>query len=185
MNTVDYIQGVVKRFRVILDTHDKHLRCFDKYGVQVEGWLKGELLAFFDSEKTDGKLVDFDREVTYGAGKKKVDYLLILPHGTIAPKVWIELKHWQIGYQRNELWQAHNYFGDKSIGIYSDVEKLSNIADGDKYILVLATKNPGHEDWSKGVDKFNKKFKPLRVRSCTETTDFPQSYYVGVLEVIN
>jgi hypothetical protein len=175
---------MVTRFRVILDAHDRHLECFCHYGVQVEGWLKGELLRFFDNEITDSRLVDFDREVLCGAGRKKVDYLLVLPSGIIALKVWVELKHWQIGYQKNQLWQAHNYFGDKDIGIYSDVEKLSSIIDDDKYILILATKNPGYEDWSRGVDKFNEKFKPLRVRSCTETSDFPQSYYIGVLEVV-
>ena len=122
MSTVKHIQDMVTRFRVILDAHDEHLECFCRYGVQVEGWLKGELLNFFDVEKTDGRLLDFDRERRYGAGRKKVDYYLVLPSGIIAPTVWIELKHWQIGYQRNELWKAHNYFGDKSIGIYSDVE---------------------------------------------------------------
>ncbi len=181
MITSNYILDIITRFRNILDKHERHLECFDKYAIQVEGWLKGEMVQLFDSEKMAKKLGDFKPEAKCNLGRKRVDLLLKLNETPI----WIELKHWQIGCQRNELWQAHNYFGDKSIGIYSDVEKLSTIADGDKYILVLATKNPGHEDWSKGVDKFNKKFKPLRDRSCTETTDFPQSYYVGVLEVIN
>ena len=67
---------------------------------------------------------------------------------------------------------------------YSDVEKLKNIIDGDKYILILAIRNPGHEDWVKGLDKFNQKFKPLKIRSCTEPSDFPHSYFFGLLEVI-
>ena len=184
MSTETYVKDIVTRFRKILDAHDKHLECFCHYGVQVEGWLKGELLYFLDSEKTDGRLVAIDREVLCGVGRKKVDCRLVLPSGIIAHTVWVELKHWHIGKQGNDLWQAHNYFSDTSIGIFSDVEKLSTIIDGDKYILILATKNPGHEDWSKGIDKFNKKFEPLQVRSCTETSDFPQSYYIGVLEVI-
>ena len=51
MSTVKYIQDMVTRFRVILDAHDKHLECFCRYGVQVEGWLKGELLNFLMSRK--------------------------------------------------------------------------------------------------------------------------------------
>ena len=184
MSTINYVQDMVTRFRPILDAHDKHLECFYHYGVQVEGWLKGELLNFFDTEKTDGRLIGIDREVLCGIGQKKVDYFLVVPSGIIASTIWIELKHWHIGYQRSELWLAHNYFGDKAIGIYSDVEKLSNIIDGDKFVLILCTKNPGHEDWSRGVDKFNEKFKPLQVRSCTETSEFPEFYYIGVLEVI-
>lgn len=184
MSAENYVKNMVIRFRETLDAHEKHLECFYHYGVQVEGWLKGELLNFFDREKTDGRLVEIDREVLCGVGRKKVDYFLVVPSGIIALPIWIELKHWHIGYQKNELWQAHNYFGDKSIGIYSDVEKLSSITEGDKYVLILATQNPGCEDWPKGVDKFNKKFKPLHVRSCTETSDFPPSYYIGVLEVV-
>ena len=186
MSTVNYIQEMVTRFRAILDAHDKHLECFCRYGVQVEGWLKGELLYFLDSEKAAGRLVDFEREALCGIGKKKVDLRLEIITSTAASNVvWIELKHWLIGYQKGERWQAHNYFGDKDIGIHSDVEKLSSIIKGDKYELILSTQNPGYEDWSKGVDKFNKKFKPLHVRSCIETSDFPPSYYIGVLEVIS
>ncbi len=184
MSTENYVKDMVTRFRKTLDAHERHLECFYHYGVQVEGWLKGELLNFFDLEKTDGRLVKIDREVRCGIGQKKVDCRLELPVDTIASTVWVELKHWHIGYQKNEPWLAHNYFGDKAIGIYSDVEKLSSIIEGDKYVLILATQNPGREDWSKGVDKFNKKFKPLQVRSCTETSEFPESYYIGVLEVV-
>ncbi len=184
MNTVDYLQSIVTRFRVILDAHDRHLKCFDQHAVQVESWLKGELLPFFDREKTDGRLVDFNVEVKSGTGR--VDYLLVLPDGPITTEVWIELKHFQIGPQGEQRWIASNYFGNKSVGIYDDVDKLSKIANGDKYVLILATKNPEYEengDWAKGVDRFNKKFTPLQIRSLTDPSDFPQSYFLGLLEV--
>jgi hypothetical protein len=162
MNTANYMLDIITRFRVILDAHTKHSKCFDQYAIQVEYWLKGELLPFFDSEKNTGKLVDFNTEVPCGDENKRVDYRLILPYGEVAPKVWIELKHWQIGYQGNQQWVASDYFSSiSSWGICGDVEKLSKIIDGDKYILILATKNPEYEergDWLKGIDKFNQKF---------------------------
>ena len=64
--------------------------------------------------------------------------------------------------------------------------KLTKIASDDKYIIILATKNPEYEkngDWSQGVDKFNQKFAPLQIKSLTDPSDFPQSYFVGLLEV--
>ncbi|MCJ7426448.1 MAG: hypothetical protein MUO17_04895 [Dehalococcoidales bacterium] len=147
----------------------------------------GELLPFLLSEKDSGRLSDFNTECQCGLGQRRVDYRLVLHYGDIKTVVWIELKHFQVGWQGKERWKASNYFGDKSIGIQPDVEKLSSITDGDKYIFILATKNPEYEehgDWEKGVDKFNEKFAPLHIRSHTITSDFPQSYFLGLLEVI-
>ena len=184
MSTVDYLQGIITRFRIILDEPNKHMKCFDEHAVQVEGWLKGELLPFFDCEMTNGSLVDFNTEVTRGHGR--VDYRLIVPDGLIAVEVWIELKHFQIGRQGEDRWIASNYFTDKSMGIYRDVDKLTKITSGDKYVLVLATKNPEYEkegDWSQGVVRFNEKFAPLQIKSLTNPSDFPQSYFLGLLEI--
>ncbi|MFC2024500.1 hypothetical protein ACFLTJ_02850 [Chloroflexota bacterium] len=185
MSTVDYLQSIVTHFRVILDEHDRHLELFYKHATQVEGWLKGELLPFFDREMTDGRLVSFDTEVNCGHGR--VDYRLIVPDGIVTKEIWIELKHFHIGMQKGSRWKASNYFPDKTIGIYSDVDKLSKIATGDKFILVLTTKNPEYEetgDWSKGVDRFNQKFPPLQIKSLTDPSVFPRSYFLGLLEVI-
>lgn len=161
------------------------MRLFDEHAVQVEGWLKGELLPLFEIEKTDCRLIEFNTEVSCGYGR--VDYHLIVPDEPIAAEVWLELKHFQIGRQGEYRWIASNYFTDKNIGIYRDVEKLTRIEHGDKYIFVLATKNPEYEkngDWWQGVDKFNRKFSHLQIRSLTDPIDFPQSYYLGLLEVV-
>ena len=182
MITTNYVLDAIKRFRVILDAHIKHLECFDQYAIQVEGWLKGEIVHFFDSEKLVRKLDEFETEVKCGSGGKRVDCFLNL-HG--AP-IWIELKHFQIGRQGEYRWKASDYFGSKKYGIYNDVDKLSKIDNADKYILILATKNPEYEepgDWLKGVNKFNEKFAPLHIRSYTVPSDFPQSYFLGLLEV--
>lgn len=188
MNSSNYLLGVIKRFRMILDAHKGHLECFDRYAIQVENWLKGELLPFFLSEKDNGRLFDFNTECQCGLGRRRVDYWLVLHYGDIKEtEVWIELKHFQVGRQGKYRWKASDYFGSEKYGIYDDVDKLSKISKGDKYMLILATKNPEYEepgDWLKGVNKFNKKFTPLHIRSHTTTADFPRSYFLGLLEVV-
>ena len=91
---------MVTRFGRILDRHDRHLECFCQYGVQVEGWLKGELLCFLDSEKAAGRIVNFDREVRLDIGRKRIDLRLEIPAGRAVLNAWIELKHWLIGSQK-------------------------------------------------------------------------------------
>jgi len=183
MDTANYLLDFIARFRVILNTHEGQFKCFDKYAIQVEGWLKGEIAYEFDCEKNAGELDYFAPEVNFDSGRRKVDCKLIL-RGT---PIWIELKHWQIGYQDEERWKASNYFGSKNIGIYNDVDKLRKIKEGDKYLIILATKNPEceeHGDWEKGLDKFNQRFIPLHIKSYLNPADFPPSYFLGLLEVI-
>ncbi len=64
MSTMDYMMDVVARFRMVLDAHDIHMQLFDLHAIQVEAWLKGELLPFFEAEKTNGKLHDYWLECT-------------------------------------------------------------------------------------------------------------------------
>ena len=131
---------LVERFRKVLDARRDILECFCNYGVQLEGWLKGELLYFLDNEKTGGRLYDFDREVSFGQGKRKVDIKITEENGRAT---WVELKHWLIGYQRGQKYDAGFYLRDSSpVGIKLDVEKLK-LAHGRKYVLTLTTANPG------------------------------------------
>ena len=187
MSTLNYMMDVVARFRMVLDAHDMHMKLFDLHAVQVEKWLQGELLPFFDADKTDGKLLNYWPESwpqsRTGPSRKRIDYELELLDGTVMTKVWIELKHFQIGFQKRVYYKASGYFASKSYGVHDDVAKLREVTVGDKYILVLATKNPGRYDWSRGVDKFNEKFSPLRIQSHTDPSDFPATYFLGLLEV--
>jgi len=188
MSTLDYMMDVVTRFRMVLDAHDRHMKLFDLHAIQVEGWLKGELLHFFDAEKTNGKLhnywVESPPESRTAPGRKRIDYELELLNGTIMTKVWIELKHFQIGYQKEAYWIASDYLAGKSSwGICGDVAKLREVVVGDKYILVLATKNPGRDDWLRGVNKFNEKFSPFHIQSHTDPSNFSATYFLGLLEV--
>lgn len=175
---------LISDFKNTLNGHEELLKCFCKYGVQLEGWLKGELLYCLDNEKKQKAIIDFDREVALGKEIGKVDLRITLPSASGFVDVWVELKYWLIGYQRGTPYNASSYFGDpSSVGISVDAGKLSRIPRGLKYILVLAVANPGSDDWTTGVEKFNTKFSPLRVASITSPEDFPQSCFLGLLRV--
>jgi len=173
----DRLKDLIIRFKEVLDSNEGRLNCFCKYGVQLEGWLKGEVLYFLDNEKSAGRIADFYREVPTGVGRKKADLKIRISTSS-------GLKHWLIGYRRGVRYDAQFYFGDpSSVGIKPDAEKLSEIPNGSKFLLILTTANPGIDDWSTGVDKFNRKFSPLHVRSLTNPADFLSFYYLGLLEV--
>ena len=170
--------GLVNRFQEVLDTRRDILECFCNYGVQLEGWLKGELIYFLDTEKAGGRLHDFDREVSFGHGRRKIDIKITDEN---ALDDWVELKHWLIGFQRGYKYDAGFYLRDSSsVGIKPDVEKLK-LAHGRKYVLTLATANPGAEGWFSGVQQFNRKFAPLRISPMTDPADFPAQYFLGLL----
>jgi len=57
------INELIQDFIELLKSRESVLECFTKYGVQVEGWLKGELLSFFDKKLQKSKIVGLDREV--------------------------------------------------------------------------------------------------------------------------
>lgn len=178
----------MKRFIVQLKKHlNKHqdaLVCFCKHGVQVEGWIKGEILCLLDSGIVNKKVIGFDREVNIGLGRKKVDFSLVVRTDSGSQRLWIETKHWLIGYQRGTRWNANSYFSDaSSVGIKPDVEKLMDIPRDGKFLLVLATANPGENDWVSGIQKFNSKFRQLHVKSLTNPRNFPSSYFLGLLKV--
>jgi len=99
---------------------------------------------------------------------------------------WVELKHWLIGHQRGVRWSPSSYFGDPtSVGISPDVEKLKALdASGERGLLILMTANPDPQAWRDGLDKFHAKFAPRMLRSHSDPTDFPTSYFLGLLEVL-
>ena len=189
MSTIGYMMDVVTRLRTVLDAHETHMKLFDQHAVQVEGWLKGELLHFFDIEKADGRLRDYwpesPPESRTASSRERIDYELELATADATTKVWLELKHFQIGCQKGVCYKAHGYLARKSYGIYKDVVKLRQITAGDRYVLVLATKNPGRYDWSTGVATFNADFGhlSLHIHTHTDPSDFPSTYFVGLLEV--
>lgn len=178
----EFVKRFIYRLRKHLDEHVDKLLCFCREGVQVEGWLKGELLYFLDSDGKSENYV-FHREKTFGLGRKKIDFALDIGSDN-KQRLWVEVKHWLIGYQKETPWRARTYFSDKSpVGIKPDVEKLNLTPEGSKFMLILATANPDAEDWELGIEKFNNKFAPLRLRALTNPKDFPKSYFLGLLAI--
>lgn len=176
----NWVKDFVTSFRQVLDAHESHLKSFCSHGVQVEGWLKGELLGFLEQQK-----VRFSREEKISNDKrKKVDFKIELTTETGIEYAWIELKHWLIGYQKGIMYDASFYFGDPtSVGIIEDAKKLTKVPDEGKYILILTTANPGGAKWQKGMAKFNEKFTPINIKALTQPEDFPEHYCVGLLKV--
>ena len=181
MSSEAQVMGLVNRFREVLDARRNVLECFSAYGVQLEGWLKGELLYFLHTEKLGGRLYDFEREVSFEqSSRRKIDLKITDNNGHT---MWVELKHWLVGDQKGTRYGAGFYLKDpSSVGIRPDVEKLKRV-NGGKYVLTLATANPGMEGWSTGVEEFNRKFPPLRIVSMTDPKDFPSQYFLGLLSV--
>jgi len=172
-------------FSQALGTRAGHLQSFCRHGIQVEGWLKGELLGFLDEQKRQGKIINFEREEKLLSDKRKrVDFKVGLKTKTGTQAAWIEIKHWLIGQQKGATYGSSFYFGDSSsVGISQDVRKLSIVPNEGKYLLVLTTANPGDEEWQRGVTRFNKKFDPLQLETLNRPADFPAHFYLGLLKV--
>ncbi len=154
------------------------LACFCEQGVQVEGWFKGELLALLSELRRNASVERFDREVKIEAGR--VD---ITAH--LGGKChWVELKHWHIGKQGGTSYGPAFYFCDRELGILRDVDKLRNIdSHGHGWLLLLLTANPGEDAWLRGLARFHEKFAPRVLTSRTSPSQFPSTYFLGLLEV--
>ncbi len=184
MNIDEHIIALTRRFGEALEGSLDRLRCFHDHGVQIESWLKGELLFFLDTQKEKGAIADLDREVriTVSDRRKQVDLRITFEVSGGHETAWVELKHWVLE-QKGKPYRPQFYFGDPALGIRSDVDALSKIDAGSGYCLILMTANPGLADWEAGIEKFNEKFVPLNVSSLTSPTDFPDAYHLGLLKV--
>lgn len=176
------LRSLIHRFRDVLAMRSEALKCFADQGVQVEGWLKGELLAFLTQERLASRLVDFDREVLTGQGRRKADLTLNIQPGAEPGRAWIELKHFLIGIQKGIEYNAYGYFNDPTNGIKQDIDKLLAIPSPHRYVLILMTANPGPADWQLGIARFNEKFE-RRLRALTNPQDFPDHFFLGLLVI--
>ncbi|MFI5251006.1 MAG: hypothetical protein ACHQQQ_01125 [Bacteroidota bacterium] len=155
------------------------LKTFSELAFQCEGWFKGELLTLLSSPSFGYKIDYLNREVDFNG--RKIDLEISIDQITHR----IELKHWLIGKQKQNTWNATGYFGDRKNGILFDVEKLKGIPGGKRWLLIFTTKNPGNEDWSRGIELFNRDIAPhdIKVKSITSPNEFPISYFCGLLRI--
>lgn len=173
--------NLIERFKKHLQAREDALRSFCDRGVQVEGWFKGEMIAFLDKER-----VDFDPEVKFGSGRRKIDSRVTLA----SQPAHIEMKHWLIGKQKGKSYDARWYFqqGRKGPGIQADFEKLSAIeGEGERYILIAMTAKPLPDDWQEGVRLFNdrasKDNSRTRISSVTDVGEYPDYFFLGLLRL--
>ena len=106
MNTDNNIKKIVLELKKHFDDKNGIFTCFCTQGVQIEGWLKGELLYFLSQLKETGKINDFDREVKSPVSNQKIDFKLELKTNNNIEIIWLELKHWLIGYQKVKFFKC-------------------------------------------------------------------------------
>ncbi len=177
---------ILLKLKNYFNTKKEILTCFCVQGVQLEGWLKGELLYFLSNLKESKEIYDFDREVKLLVSNQRIDFKLELKTNSKNEVLWLETKHWLIGYQKGYKYNANFYFGDPtSVGIKPDVEKLSVIKSDNKYMLILTTANPGREEWLNGIQKFSNKFSNFEIESLTDPNEFEDFYFLGLLKIIS
>jgi hypothetical protein len=172
------MKSLLPHLRDHFDALENHMLCFTTQGVQIEGWFKGELLVLLQRLIKEQVVQSFDREVQHlGA---KIDLRI-----ESKQRNWVELKHWLIGRQKGTSYGPSDYFRDSSsVGIIGDVRKLRSCPVGDqRWLLILASANPGSDKWQNGITGFNEKFHPFRIQSHTDPSQFPASYFLGLLEV--
>lgn len=171
---------LIPELRVYFDHLQDPLRTFSKFSFQAESWFKGELVTFLDAAAQRKRIISFDREVRL-PNRKRVDIRIDTTHG----RHWIELKHLMIGVQKGQKWGVKDYFNDaQTMGIVPDVDKLlSNEKPGGMWLLYLCTSNPGSHEWNAGIERFHNKWAPRTLMPMTDPDDFPDCYFLGLLEV--
>jgi len=175
------VQDLVPALKRHFDGLRDRLITFRAQEVQVEGWFKGELLHLFSHLLDSGQIDRLGREVAPPGASSKID-LVVSVRGVTH---FIELKHWLVGVQRGARLDPPFYFGDPtSVGIVKDVDKLTTAGgSAEKWLLLLLTGNPGSELWTKGLDRFHRKFAPRVLAPITRPDEFPPEYFLALLSL--
>ena len=172
------MKDITKRLKCHFDQLRNRMPVFCQHGVQVEGWLKGEMLFALEHLKDNGIINNFDRE------KKNGNQRIDINISKNEESHWVELKFWLIGKQQGKPYSAEFSFEKRGRnGIIDDVEKLSKIRDHtEKWLLILCASNPGKVAWTDGVSAFNHKFTTFRITAMNSPTEYSESYFLGLLK---
>jgi hypothetical protein len=60
---------------------------------------------------------------------------------------------------------------------------MENKNPGGRWLLLLFTTNPGKDECNIGIEQFHSKWSPRKLVPMTDPDDFPDSYFLGLLEV--
>lgn len=153
------------------------LKIFNVQGIQVEGWMKGEMLYVFAQLKDRGIIEKYDREVCIKQkSRKKCDLQITME----SKKYWIELKNWvlmQKGLRYTPKW----YFSQKDY-LYNDFIKLRDIPETDeKWFAVIYSGKPSDNEWAEGMDIFSQRFN-LEAIPIAFPRDYPEEYYLALMQ---
>ena len=161
------------------DSLEDRLVLFARQGIQVEGWFKAETLLVLSRLLSEGTIEALDREVRFPEGRVDITFTY---RGQLH---LVEIKHWLVGHQREYEYDTDFYFTDRtSVGILPDVSKLARIHSlGAKWLMLFVTARPEPDVWDKGVSTFNSKFMPFHLAAHTSPADFPEAYFLGLLQV--
>lgn len=166
------INEVFDVLREHLRSRPDQLACFAKYEFQAEAWLKAEWIRVLDALKTSHRILDLDREIK--KNKKLIDLAVNLDDG----RHWIELKHWYLGRQKGQVWRPRDFIFE----LEKEFEKFDDVEAGNRgWIAALCTNNPGATAWESALDEFNRDNAPWRVEPVDRPTDYPPSYFLGLL----
>ena len=192
---------LVVDFKKILDKKKKTLRLFSHYGFGSEGWLKTELINFFDMNKLRFGIEEIYQEVRFPIkGKNKVVDLVLKSTTQLKSKfVCIELKQWgsnfkqrtktykkgSIEFGKNQIWDIRNTFSSQKNCTFKKILELRQEFNANiiLYLLILFTNRPSKEEWASGVAYLKEHFLNKFI-SLSDPKNFPEEYFIALFKVI-
>lgn len=141
---------------------------------QVEGWFKGELLLFLQSLEKQKKIDQWKPEYrTQEIGNRRIDFYIRLDDGPLH----IELKSFYHGNQAGSTIDLDTCFS----ALPSDIDKLADLQEGNKFSLVFVTPKPNSDKWKGALQKFQRKFPS--VAEVTTRDEFPDELFIAKLQI--
>ena len=129
-------KSLIERFYSSLKEVNKrdYLMLFSDLQIQIEGWLRGELMNFLRNNNIDITVKNRESRIN-DRTHKKADFKLEFTNEIY----WIELKHLLVGYQLDSSFPLKFYFNDGTY-IDNDIKKLQDVDHSDKrqYLYSLA-----------------------------------------------
>jgi hypothetical protein len=147
--------------------------------VQVEGWLKGELIWLFGQLMSRGVIENWRCECRIGErSRKRLDFKIELDCTDAATEVKTAIRQ-QKGISYDLRWyaqQANGFFPP-------DIRKLAAYGAANRYLLVFAYPAPPASEWDDALSELGKGVQGAAV-SLAKVYDSPQSEIsIGWLEV--
>ncbi len=150
------------------------VRAFLEGERQVEGWFKGELLLLLKTLRKENCFAIWQSEFrTPEIGNKRIDFFVDLADG----QLYLELKAFYQGKQRDTTINLTTCF----TALPSDIDKLADLRQGNKFLLIFVTPKPNLEDWKAAMKKFRKKY--YFVSEARTRDEYPNELLIAKLHI--